>query len=305
MNSSRLAAAGLALAACLSSTARADLVGDVNTLQVWTRRPGSYSDDENPVRKGVVSLDPFRLKSGLTVKSLKDVQYDRKVSYRGVPLAAVVKASKPEENADLVLLHFENEMIVPIPIAKLKRLNAFLAFEACSERGRECKSEFEEVPRSAVYGDSPDPRPIQFSWNKIVVGDRWHPDIANNEQNEFSPWLYVDSLRGIEFVNSAAYYRQFAIGKSGGDEVFRARCQFCHAVRFVGAHFGWDFVTPLPIAEKRTPATLTLHVKYRKAMAPKLGIRMPPQNDVELEEMTRLWKWMRDMSRVPAAAYKP
>lgn len=288
-----------------SLPARADLVGDAQGIQVWTRQPGSYSDEQSPVRHGVVSLAPHQLKTPLTVKTLMDIQYDRRVTYRGLALKDLISSVTLAADTDLALLHFENGMIVPMPITRLARLNAFLALEVCKGRGRACEKGFDAVPRASVYGEDEDPRPIEFSWNKLVVGSRWHPDVVKTDADGFSPWLHVDSLKGIEFANAAAYYRQFAVGRSGGESVFRARCQFCHAVRFVGASFGWDFVRPLPLAEKRTPATLTGHVKYKKAMATRLGIQMPPQDDVNLPEMTRLWQWMKDLTREPAKAYRP
>jgi mono/diheme cytochrome c family protein len=292
----------LLLACLFESTCHAERNKGAQSLEAWTRQPGKYSDEQNPDRKGVLAIDPFQLK--LRTKTLEDIQVGQKVSYRGIALATLVKNAKAAAGTDLVLLHFENGMLVPIPIGQLGRLDAFLALEVCNERGKNCKNEFEPVSRTAIYLESPDPRPIKFTWNKIVVGSLWHPELPKGD-NDFSPWLYINSLKGIEFANSAAYYQQFANGKSTGDQVFRARCQYCHSVRYVGAKMGWDFINPLPIYEKRTPATLTGHVKYEKSMAYKMGTQMPPQKDVEDEEMKRVWEWAREFGRTPVRAYSP
>jgi mono/diheme cytochrome c family protein len=289
----------------MSETASADLVGGVNVLAAWKRQPGQHSDVENPDRGTVTAIDPYEFKRALGPKRLMDLQYGERRSYRGVPLADLVNAYKAGARLDMVILHFEGGMRVPLLRRDLGDLGAFVAVEACNERGKDCAPSFEDVGRRDVYGDTEDPRPIKFSWNKLVVRKAWHPGSRSVEPKKFSPWYHVDTLSGLEFADSAAYEAQFAVGTSGGEAVYFDRCQYCHSTRHVGARFGWDFVTPLALYEKRAPDNLLNHVKYPKAMAQRLGIQMPPQKDVGAAEMQRLWDWMRDVAKQRLKPYAP
>lgn len=297
----------LALLAWLLPTdlAFADVVAGVNVIAAWQRQAGQYSDIENPERGTQYAIDPYELKGGLRTKKLMDLQYDERRTYRAIPLAALVSAYKAGAKFDMVVLHFENGMRVPVLKSDLGTLQAYLAAEACDDHGKNCGPSFEPVERHDVYAMGQDPRPIQFTWNKLVVAKPWHPVTRKVDRRAFSPWHHTDSLVGLEFVDSEAYYRQFAVGRSGGDKVFENRCQFCHGARLVGARFGWDFVSPLPLHEKRSAENLLNHVKYPKAMAERLGLQMPPQKDVDASEMKTLWLWMRDVARQRLNSYAP
>lgn len=295
----------LAAVAAATSPARADLVGGVNVVAVWQRLPGQYSGVENPERGQVQGIDPYALKRSMSFKRLYDVQYGRKRAYMGAPLIAVIDAYKHRGAAQFAILHFDHGIQVPIRISDIKRQSLFLATEACQTRPSDCKTAFEAVERHDVYGSDKDPRPLNFSWNKLVVSKRWHPGTRTEEPTGFMPWTHTGTLTGIELADEAAYNKQFVVGTSGGEQIFQKRCQYCHGVRSVGASFGWDFVSPLPLFEKRPVDSLLNHVKYRKAMAPKLGIQMPPQKDFEPEEVDMLWQWMRDVAHQPLKPYKP
>ena len=294
----------LALAGA-ASPAKADLVGGVNVIAAWHRLPGQYSDIENPERGKVMALDPYAIKRGMRFKRLYDVQYGEKRAYMGIPLTALMGAYKHRGNHQFAILHFEHGMQVPIRISDIKRLDLFLATETCRTRAADCTTTFEAVERRDVYGEEEDPRPLGFSWNKLVVSKRWHPGTRVEEPTGFLPWMHVGTLTGIEFADEGAYNAQFVVGTSGGEKIFQKRCQYCHGARSVGARFGWDFVSPLPLYEKRPVDNLLNHVKYRKAMAQQMGIQMPPQKDFEPEEVQMLWQWMRDVARQPLKRYTP
>lgn len=275
-----------------------------HTIVLWTRKNGAFSDDQNPDKLRPMTVDVDRLK--LKQRRTKDAQYGLEMSYRGVPLADVINLYKPQAHDDLMFLHFENGMAIPLPLNtdSVTRLNAFLAVEVCQEKNK-CNKEFPVISKEDAYSVTDDPRPITFTWNKLSVPSLWLPNVPENRKNIFSPWHHADTLTGIEFVNSKAYYSQFAVGESEGQHVFQERCQFCHGVRYVGANFGWDFVKPLPLYAKRPPNQLLNHVKYPKARAKDTGLMMPTQTDVTLSEMKAIWKWMRKTAQGKLPAYKP
>ncbi len=289
----------------VTSPARADLIGGVNVIAAWQRLPGQYSDVENPERGQVMALDPYASKRAMRYKRLYDVQYESKRSYMGVPLSTLINSYKHRGSHQFVILHFEHGMQVPIRVSDVKRQGLFLATEACNARGLDCTTAFEAVSRRDVYGTDEDPRPLEFTWNKVVISKRWHPGTRSEEPRGFLPWMHVGTLTGIEFADEDAYKNQFVVGASGGEQIFQKRCQYCHSARSVGARFGWDFVSPLPLYEKRPIDNLLNHVKYRKAMAQQLGIQMPPQKDFEPEEVKLLWQWMRDVAHQPLKRYAP
>lgn len=294
-----------ALVSILSFTSVPEsIAGSVNGLSVWSRGLGSFNDGAEPMRIRSVRLELEALKQ--VRRSMNDVQYERKETYVGLPLRSVLKLYTPSNHDDMAILHFENGMLIPVPLddSTLTRLDAFVALQICSS-STTCDNSFREIERESIFSSSPDPRPIKFSWNKIVVPTPWHPDVPGERAKIFSPWRHVDSLSGIEFVNEVAYRRQFALGDEVGEQVFAARCQYCHGVRQVGATFGWDFVTPLPIYEKRGPDNLLNHVKYPKALAFKMGLLMPVQKDVTETEIQALWRWMKRAAHRPIRPYRP
>lgn len=298
----RILTFGLAMAASSQTPAPSDAT--VNSISLWTRHAGAYSDDQNPTKGKPQSFDLENAK--LVKRRMFDAQYGQTATYRGLPLVELLKAYKRGGADDLAILHFANGMAVPVPLnpEEVKRLDAFVAVEICSAKNS-CTKEFPEVAKEDAFSVTDDPRPITFTWNKLVVPTLWHPDVPEARKHIFSPWHHVDTLAGVEFVNSEAYYRQFDLGEAGGQQVFRERCQYCHAARYVGARYGWDFVTPLPIYEKRPPEQLLNHVKYPKARAKSMGLMMPTQSDVTADEMKAIWRWMKKAANHTLPKYKP
>lgn len=280
-------------------------MGAVNSLAMWSRKPGNFSDIENPEKNNLKTLDLTQFK--MQKRTMHDAQYDREVTYKGVPLTQILSSYKPNDHDNMVILHFDNGMAIPIMLNPdvLSRLDPFLALEIC-ENKNECVTSFPSISKDEVYGLSDDPRPLTFTWNKLVVSKAWHPAVPASKIGIFSPWRHADSLAGVEFVNASAYYRQFEFGRGAGERVFTARCQFCHGIRNIGARYGWDYATPLPIYEKRSPEHLLNHVKYPKVLAKKKGLMMPTQDDVTLPEMQALWQWMKvGAKRKTLPAYQP
>jgi hypothetical protein len=270
--------------------------------EFWSRQNGQHSDDVIRTKELPKKVYLTELKTEKRTK--KDEQYHKLETLIGFPLATLIKSYKPKFQDDTVILHFANGMAVPLPLEDemLDKLDAFVALKICPAKGA-CSADFPAVSRDDVYAVVTDPLPLKFAWNKIVVSSPWHPDVPASRSQVFSPWRHVDSLTGLEFVNGGKYKNQFMLGASAGEKVFFERCQFCHGVRHVGAAFGWDVVTPLPLYKKRTPETLLNHVKYPKIQAREMGISMPTQADVTAEEMRAVWTWMELAAKHKLKAY--
>lgn len=230
-------------------------------------------------------------KEALVTVEREDVQLGETRSFRGVPLARIVRARPAPAGTDTVLLGFASGMIVPVALSELDALDLFVALE--SRRGKEpFSANFPEVAKKKTV--MPDPRPIRFVGNKLVVSSLVHPRVPTSAQ--FSPWLYVDSLTSLRWVSGAAYERTFGGADAevaAGREVFLTRCQWCHGVDGHGARYGWDFVRPVPLYEWRSARSLHAHVKYRNVDAADRGYMMPPQASVSDEEITQLHAWMK------------
>lgn len=273
----------------LASVSLLALEGTVNSVSIWSRRPGLYGDGKEPGRGKPMAIAPDELK--LERRAMHDHQYGREMRYRGLPLTRLLARYKKAAHDDLALLRFENGMQIAVPLD----FDAFLALEVCEPKGR-CSKDFPAIPKDDDFSRAEDPRPITFSWNKIAVAQSAAP---------FSPWRHADTLIGIELVNAAAYDRQFDVDEPIGYDVFKDRCASCHGVRQVGASFGWDVAGPIPLFEKRPPGQLLNHVKYPKVRALPMGLMMPPQKDVNASDIDEVWLLFRKLARTPLKRYAP
>jgi len=239
-----------------------------------------------------------------------DAQYEIVRQYRGISLAEILKRYRPDDSLDLAILHFANGMAIPLPFreaATMKRLDPFVARGWRTQPGvRVMIGNFPAIPKKDVPGDR---RPIEFSGNKLVVADRFHPEVAPAAQPGFSPWTHADTLLGIELVAASAYYVQFEAGGNAtvqrGLTLFRQNCQFCHGVRDVGAHFGWDFVDSEAIqSQQQSAANLYHNVAYKPRNAGELGLMMPALAFLTEADAGAMREWMQAMATAPMAPYK-
>jgi mono/diheme cytochrome c family protein len=229
-----------------------------------------------------------------------DPQLSETRTFRGVPLTRLLGRHPGPKDADTIVLGFKNGMQIPLPLSSgaIESIDPFIAIE--SRRGRsEYSPSFPDITKK--QSEIPDPRPIHFGGNKLVVAKTTHPRVK--DAGEFSPWLYVDSLAFIRWVEGARYEAQFGAASdptvARGREVFLARCQWCHGVAGHGARYGWDFVKPVPLESWRSTRSLHAHVKFRNGEAVERGYMMPPQRDVSTEEIEDLRRWMAAVSLKP------
>lgn len=275
-------------------------------IEVWARGAGQHAGRSDGPRKelGVLSLD--NPTSPEEVR-LADVQLGRTLELEGIWLDGVLERfAKKAGKVDRVLLHFMNGMIIPLRLpGDGESTGVFIA--RAWRNGETLETTFPEVPR--IEGMVPEPQPITFAGNKVVVEDGAHPSQPSSAVATFSPWRYTDSLAGIELADGRAYDRQFEVPNASpelqrGASTFLARCQFCHGVREVGATYGWDFVVPNPIFAYKDADALLTHVKLPQSRD-KDGKTMPGQKDAEPAEILELWAWTKALSESKPVPYHP
>jgi mono/diheme cytochrome c family protein len=206
-----------------------------------------------------------------------------------------------------VLLHFDNGMSVPLPtddLELLKRLDPFVATEY--EVNGLWLTAFPMVQKAGA--EQRDVRPLKFKGNKLVVSSAEYPLTTKAAQADgFSPFRYVGTLTGIEFVRSAEWFKQFDVGttpqEKAGFEVYKGHCQYCHGIKEKGGAYGPDFVTPAPLVERLGVQELYLHVRYRDRDAPEKGLMMPFFRDVSRDDVSALQAWMQRLGTARPVPY--
>lgn len=272
-------------------------VGQV--LQLWVRPNGN-------AERRVVTIDlATRNKVEVT---REDVQYPgEKFKYRGVSLRSLIDAMERTNRADLVLLHFDNGMAVPLPIDDLellKKLDPFVATEL--QVNDLWLSTFPMVKKPGA--EQRDTRPLKFKANKFVVSSTAHPFTSSAAQADgFTPFFFTGTLTGLEFVRSAEWYRQFDVGVSPQEKAgfarFKSHCQYCHAIRENGGQYGTDFIKAGPVAERVSIHQLYLHVRYRDRDAAEKGQMMPFFRDLSKDDVAALHAWLGALTRARPVPY--
>lgn len=266
------------------------------SISIWTRKNGRYDGGRNFPKKKEMKIQTSKLK----LKELKtyDLQYGKNKAYKGIFLKDFLASYNAEASSDLALLHFKNGMMMPLKLSAVNSSQLFIALKI--KDGKKWKTDFPEVAKVDSVNYYRDPNPTRFAGNKLVLAlssaQQKYFNQSIEKPKKFTPLAHTDSLIGIELANEKAYYAQFGSFKKSeikrGFTVFKRRCQYCHGVNQVGASFGWDYVDPLKVSEKRSTRSLHLFVKYPRLNATKLGVKMPNQVDVTTEETNALWKWI-------------
>jgi mono/diheme cytochrome c family protein len=267
------------------------------SIEIWLRG-ANKQDGEGAERLRQRRFELDRLP--LSNVERRDAQYEEVRSYSGIRLGDLLKRYRPDGSIDLAILHFANGMAVPVAFREadtMKRLDPFIARASRMRRGGARVGNFPPIPKK----DTPDDRrPIEFSANKVVVAERWHPEVAPGTQPGFSPWAHVDTLVGVELVAAKAYYAQFEVAGDAavqrGLTLFRQNCQFCHGVRDVGATFGWDFESDTVFNYRDSAAHLYHNAAYRPQNAAELGLMMPALSFLTEADAAAIRKWLLAVS---------
>jgi mono/diheme cytochrome c family protein len=295
------------LPSAIVSPAAADAQSESALVTVGVRKTGAGGGDGLPEMAPATRIDLDSLP--LVEVERFDAQYGSPGTFTGVPLEALIARIQVPTHADLALLHFANGVVVPLAYrdrAVMKRLQPFVARGMHLPDSGMTLGKFRPVT-SAVRGFLDVPL-IEFAGNKLVVAERWHPDVPARAERDLSPWVHVDSLVAIELVNAAAYTFMFPVVKktAPGLALFRESCQFCHGVRQVGAKFGMDFVDPVPVHQwPNIERRFYWHVRYRHPDPLVRGEMMPALKYMSEREAAAVWSWLRSAAEQPLRPYRP
>lgn len=282
-----------------------------SVIALWVREPGSTAASAGARRGNLRLFDLDREKLDDALRT--DVQYGTQLRMRGVTLGSLINLYRAPLGVDLAILHFDNGVAIPLPFRderELKRVDAFVARAVQTDAESPFTSEFPPILKQV--DNYIDVRPVEFHGNKVAASSRYHPLVPERDTATFSPWMAAGSLRGIEFVQAAAWYRQLDVEPGSrevrdGMQVFQRTCQFCHGVGGLGARFGIDFLVPQPVtARKPTPRSLFFHVLLRdKGQPGGGGALMPALRHVSEEDVRRLHRFLAALPAHPIAPYQP
>ncbi len=263
-------------------------------LELWLRRGGS-----DP-KGNLATIDV----KGLTFEILStyDIQYEADVKVRGMHLRDLIAIYKPiPEGVDVINLYTKAGMIVPISLAKLRKdIQVFIAFEIFKD------GKWTPTFPSSVFAEAKSTRqiPTTFAGNKIVVGKEWR-----GVDSGFTPWRHLDTLVGIEFVESQAYAEQFRNSKSKKSDLngrleYLANCQYCHGVLGLGATRAPAFTNLIPLYTKDAAEKF-----YKQAKAPGAGGKlphfMPAQANFSKRSAKALVSWLDGLKAGELTPYQP
>ena len=263
-------------------------------LPTWERPIGNYKGIENPERKKLKSI--FLSNNNARSKLVFDQHYGKKVNHRLVDLKQKILEvhKKFYSNQDAVLLHFQNKMIIPIGIDKLRKIKNSFYLSLGITKGKSGISSFPDINRSTDR--VADPRPYKFGNNKLVTGKSIEFAILPHAKRSISFFQQTNTLVGLEFVDAKGYFGQFKV-KGATEKLFLGKCQFCHSLEQVGASYGIDFLWPTPLYKNKKDIRIFAQVHANWIDAVERGIRMPAQNDIEKEDIEGFVNWLKVMKK--------
>ena len=185
-----------AQAQSLSSSKKTDMAeSGINSVPVWERAPGSFANIENPktIQIGTLNQD----KGATPVGPVLDLQCAKDAWFKGVELYTALKQVNAHPNLNLVLLHFQNGMIIPIPRTPSTKsmTKVWIATAWLDATGKEIPGGF---PRTARPGIAQGDRvALIFKGNRLIANGPGHPFVPAEQTKGFSPWAHADSLAGI------------------------------------------------------------------------------------------------------------
>lgn len=267
-------------------------------IEMWLKKPGTTT--LNAAKGNLKSLNLV----GLKYDELEsyDLQYEKQVKVRGFHVRDLLSLYKPmPENVDVLNLVTKNGMIVPISIARLRKdVQVFIAIEIL--RDGKWSRDFPESVRPRE-NDAKEV-PVKFAGNKIVVGKNWRATDTG-----FTPWRHMDSLSGIEFIESTAYNAQFQNPAKPNSELrgrlaFLAHCQYCHGIGQVGASRAPDLSNLVKALGKDAPEKILAQVRApgSNGLYPHA---MPAQQDFSAKDAKELAEWLDSVRGAPLAPYEP
>jgi len=238
-----------------------------------------------PDGKKQVSLSELRQRVGDREVEVDDHYLQRRVRYRALPLAALLRAWAPAAPYDEVLFHCADGYEARASRADLEhgRLDSFyLAYGEDGERFRSTIVQGKaQVSPEPFYAVSTDPKGYQtLSWPYEVVG------VEFIRFAEKYPGLLPDAVA------------QNAQTRAGFD-LFRKECLRCHSLNLMGGEIGPELNVPRNITEYRDDAYLRAFI--RNASAFRARSKMPPFTQLTDAELGNLIRYLKLMARYKAA----
>lgn len=273
-------------------------LGEKVTLEMWLRKAGTNGVSD--VKSKAIAMDL----TGLALNELNtyDIQYEKNVKVRGIHLRDLIALYKPiPEHVDVINLYTKSGMIIPVSIGRLRQDVEIFVATTIFENSK-WTAKFPESVR--IEQNSPKVIPVVFNGAKVVVGKDWRAT-----ENGFTPWRYMDTLVGIEFVESSAYAEQFRHKTAErkalqGRIVFLGSCYFCHGAGGLGAHRAPDLLAI--IDPKSKDAAQKILNKVLNPGGNRVASHfMPEQKDFSERNAKDLISWIGTLEKGKMNEYSP
>ena len=277
--SSRL---GAAVAAAVLAAIRVAPAADVPALRFL----------KDGAEVGRVDLATLRAKAGETTVTVDDPYYGRRMTFRAVPLAAVLAVGFGEPAsafaAEDVVLRAADGYAKPTTGARLAAAGGFLAFGDAS-RPADAPA-FLPMGRRAL-----DPAPFYLVWTGAAGRDPnapWPYQLVAVERQDFARAHPHTVPRGAP-EGSPAWI---------GFRVFKTDCVACHAVNGEGGTVGPDLNVPQSIVEYRPVEQIKAYVRDPAAFRYGNMPAHPHLGAAELDGLIAYFETMRRAKHDPRAA---
>jgi mono/diheme cytochrome c family protein len=244
-------------------------------------KPQKYLEIADAQGKRSVALSELRQSAGDREVLVDDHYLKRRVSYRALPLASLLRAWAPAASYDEILFHCADGYEARASRADLEqgRLDSF--FLAYGEGGERFRSMIQQgkaqVSPEPFYAVSTDPKGYAtLSWPYEVVG--------------------------VEFIQFAEKYpgllpaavAQNSVTRAGFD-LFRKECLRCHSLNLMGGEIGPELNVPRNITEYRDEAYLRAFI--RNASAFRARSKMPPFTGLSDAQLENILGYLRKMAK--------
>lgn len=246
----------------------------------------SFAREGKPLR----SLQRADLEAAVGVETLTalDPYYNRKKTYRALPLVKVLEKGFALPAAELARLDFvlraRDGYTVPLPGTKLVEKGGYLAIADVDVPGWEPigPQRANPGPYYVVWSEAGQqsldtyPRPWQLATIEIASFEATFPHTVPPGQREGSPAMV-------------------------GFRIFRSQCVLCHAINREGGRVGPDLNVPKSIIEYRPEAQIKAYIKnpldFRYGTMP----AHPGLSDEDLDGLIAYFKVMKDNKHDPSA----